>query len=160
MQMNAGTITEENFLLFCILQPVAHFGINGGLQLCEVIKDLLRCFEQVGDGADASDFRRELNFAVWFLRIFRNHFRVVGKARLLHPENSRGRSATRRNQIADKQTLLRRRINTRQALRLHNTISNIRRSQSSLHRDADTFATFNTCSKGFQRFSRDHLLAD
>ncbi|SAH92460.1 Uncharacterised protein [Enterobacter cloacae] len=42
----------------------------------------------MGDGADASDFRRELNFAVWFLRIFRNHFRVIGKACLLHPENS------------------------------------------------------------------------
>ena len=41
MQMNAGTITKENFLLFCILQPVPHFGINGGLQLCEVIQDLL-----------------------------------------------------------------------------------------------------------------------
>ena len=41
MQMNAGTITEENFLLFCILQSLAHFGINGGLQLCEVIQDLL-----------------------------------------------------------------------------------------------------------------------
>ena len=29
MQMNAGTITEENFLLFRVLQSVAHFGING-----------------------------------------------------------------------------------------------------------------------------------
>ena len=114
----------------------------------------------MGDSTDASDFRRELNFAVWFLRVFRNHFRVIGKARLLHPEDSRGGSATRRNQIADKQALFRCRINTRQALWLHNTIRHIHRSQGSLHRDADTFATFNTGSKGFQRLSRDHLLAD
>ncbi|SAF07680.1 Uncharacterised protein [Enterobacter hormaechei] len=160
MQMHTGTVTEENFLLFRVFQPVAHFGINGRLQLRKVIQDLLRGFEQVGDGADTSDFRRKFNVAIWFLSIFSNHFRVIGKACLLHPENSRGGSAARCNQITDKQALLRSSIDTRQALRLHHTIRNIRRSQSCLHRDADTFATFHTGSKGFQRFSRDHLLAD
>ena len=29
MQMHTGAVTEENFLLFRVLQSVAHFGING-----------------------------------------------------------------------------------------------------------------------------------
>ena len=114
----------------------------------------------MSDGADARDFRRKLNIAIWFLGIFRNHFRVVGKACLLHPENSRGGSATRRNQIADEQALFRCCIDARNSLGFDDSIRHIRRSQCGLNRDTDTFATFHAGGKGFQSFSRDHLLND
>ena len=114
----------------------------------------------MSDGADARDFRRKLNVAVGFLRILRNHFRVIGKARLLHPENSRGGSAARRNQIANEQALFWCRIDARNSLGFDNTIRHISRSQCGLNRDTDTLATFHAGGKGFQRFSRDHLLTD
>ena len=36
--MSAGTITEQDFLLFYILQAVAHFSINSRLQLREIVQ--------------------------------------------------------------------------------------------------------------------------
>ncbi|SLV48779.1 Uncharacterised protein [Klebsiella pneumoniae] len=89
MEVSASAITKQNLLFFDVLKAVTHFRINHGLQLGEVVQNLLGCLEHVRDGCHWSDFRRELNIAVRLGCVLRYRCRSIGKAGLLHPENGR-----------------------------------------------------------------------